>query len=499
MKGRTMEETNCTESPLYKAIEAKNQAVVNFLITAGYPATPADLYRAVEVDFAEGLRLLLSERGELCSRAEETMGRSPLHEVRSLEIAEMLLEAGFKPDQPNRLGELPHETVQDREIALLLQRKYEELHPAALALPIVKPAELAWDQRFTAEVVELNDLVPVDCNAATGSFAIEFNGERFQTTSRFLTSLARKLKFSNNIFNYFSGEEVFSRIYERAPDVSFRVTFDNEQKKVLGVVDQTKKILPPQIACKIFADDPKVIDVQYEDGVWKAELDIDQYFIIKNDSEYRRKFFLHYPVDGINMPAIYLAVERQICANGATAFVNQFKTEIEINDQSGTHLSRLLRSFSNESGFLALESRIAKAQETFASVAELLRIENLINTQINDREVVSQLTNRLEEIAGDPCARYEITSLNNIPPKRRSLLPVDCSVNDLLNFCSELTTHHHNLINRKELFDVLFGTLLASEYDLEGLYHFNRQARPFYANDLHFANRKNEERRLLYA
>lgn len=494
-----MEETNFTESPLYKAIEAKNQAVVNFLITAGYPATPADLYLAVEVDFTEGLRLLLSERRELCELSEETMGRSPLHEVRSLEIAEMLLEAGFKPDRPNRLGELPHNTVQDQKIALLLRRKYEELHPATFALPIVKPAELQWDQRFTSEIVSLDDLIPVDCNAATGSFAIEFNGEHFQTTPRFLTSLARKLKFSNNIFNYFSGEEVFSRVYERAPDVSFRVTFDNQEKKVLGVVDQTKKILPVQIACKIFADDPKVIDVQYEDGVWKAELDIDQYFIVKNDSEYRRKFFLHYPVDGVNMPAIYLAVERQICANGATALVNQFKTEIEINDQSGTHLSRLLRSFSNESGFLALESRIARAQETFASVAELLRIENLINTQINDREVASQLTNRLEEIAGDPCARYEVTSLNNIPPKRRSLLPVDCSVNDLLNFCSELATHRHNLINRKELFDVLFGTLLASEYDLEGLYHFNRQARSFYASDLQIPNRRNNESGLLYA
>ena len=71
-----MEETNFAESPLYKAIEAKNQAVVNFLITAGYPATPADLYLAVAVDFTEGLRLLLSERRELCELSEETMGRA---------------------------------------------------------------------------------------------------------------------------------------------------------------------------------------------------------------------------------------------------------------------------------------------------------------------------------------------------------------------------------------------------------------------------------------
>ena len=59
-----------------------------------------------------------------------------------------------------------------------------------------------------------------------------------------------------------------------------------------------------------------------------------------------------------------------------------------------------------------------------------------------------------------------------------------CSVNDLLNFCSELTTHHGTLLSNPDAFDVMTGKTLAGELDLEGMYHYNRNSPAFFLDDL---------------
>ena len=133
---------------------------------------------------------------------------------------------------------------------------------------------------------------------------------------------------------------------------------------------------------------------------------------------------------------------------------------------------------------MALESRLQTAQDTLASVNELMKFENLLTTQISDQASASRLQTRLEEMAGDPCARYETTSLNNIAMKKRSLLPVACSVNDLFNFCSELTTHHENIISRVDAFNAALGGMLAQEFDLEEMYHNRQPAKAFHLNQL---------------
>ena len=263
---------------------------------------------------------------------------------------------------------------------------------------------------------------------------------------------------------------------------------------MLGVVDEDKKILPPDIACRIFSEDKRISKVEYKNGLWEATMMLDETFTIDGDSPYRRALRIQYPVDGVSMPAIYLAVERQICTNGATALVNQFKTEIEVNDQSGTHLSRLLKSFSNENGFLALESRIQKAQTTKASVNELMTIQALVENQLTESQFLPRLKEHLEAIAGDPCRNYGTTSLSNIPVKRRSLLPVSCSVNDLLNFCSELSTHHKEILRNPSVMDVEIGRMLAGEFDLEDMYKNSRDAKDFQLNGLDLTNEHTEVR-----
>ena len=238
------------------------------------------------------------------------------------------------------------------------------------------------------------------------------------------------------------------------------------------------------IACDVFSSDPRVRSVSYERGIWSAELHLDEVFNVPRSGEYFRRFKICYPVDSVGMPCIYLSMQRLVCSNGSTAQVAEFRTDIEINDESGLHLSRLLASFNNQYGFSALEERLGIAQSTAASVNELLEIDNLLQNHVADKRAYRMLHNRLDEVAGEPCFQYGTTSLNNIPAKKRSLLPVNCSVNDLLNFCSELTSHHGNLLDNAVSFDVAAGKILAHEFDLEGMYGHRKKSPDFFLKDL---------------
>ena len=476
-----------------KAILEHRIETVEFLIENGMRPDIGDFYLAIRENLYPVVTAMVPciDFNECCK--EGRRDGTPLHQVRSLEVAEFLVNAGFPVDVPDQEGLFPHQTVQDGEISVYLQKLYDERHPPLLQLPAVRQ-EFTWENRFTTENASITDLVPVDCDRATGQFRISFRDEVFKPSTRFLTSLARKLKFSNNIFRYFSGEEVFTRIAERCPDIHFKVTVDHQDNCMLGVVDEDKKILPPDIACRIFSEDKRISKVEYQNGLWEATMMLDETFTVNGDSPYRRALRIQYPVDGVSMPAIYLAVERQICTNGATALVNQFKTEIEINDQAGTHLSRLLKSFSNENGFMALESRLQKAQETKASVNELMTIQSLLESQLTEMQFLPRLKDHLEAIAGDPCRSYGITSLTNIPLKRRALLPVSCSVNDLLNFCSELSTHHKEILRNTNALDAEIGHMLAAEFDLEDMYKNSRTARDFLLNGLELTNERTDLR-----
>ncbi len=484
-------------NPLFKAVFENRTDVATFLIESGVSPDPeSGLFNAaVSKDNLEMVKLLLpffdinkapaAENAAAISLSQYQQD-CPIFYVRSVEMAKFLVKNGANLKVLNSTGALPHEAVEEPKTAAYLKKCYNVLNAQKIMIPSATTSQEAtsWDKRFVSSKVDIHDLEPVDYDRATGKFAIKFNDQTYSVSDRFLNSFARKLKFSNNIFNYFSAEEVFNRVYERNPDLRFKVTFDEEKNEVLGVVDESKKILPPELACQVFSEDPRVQHVTYDNGLWKAELHLDTEFAIPNDSSYQRRLIVHYPVDGVTMPAIYLAVVRQVCSNGATAQVAKFRTEIEINDNSGTHFSRLLRSYNNDNGFAALESRLLAAQETKASVNELLKVEQLLSNHITDTASLARLKNRIEEMAGDPCTSYVITSLNNIHPKRRPLLPVNCSVNDLVNFCSELTTHHANLLHSVEPFNGLIGSMLSEEFDLEGMYNHRSKASAFHLDNI---------------
>lgn len=481
--------------PLKKAVLGSNTAVVSFLLNNGYTPEPEDRL----------LHLLARQTGDItpttleiadmllpyCDiNSTDEQSNTPLHIVSSRLFAEWLLKNGAQLKNHNAARLNPHESVENAEVQELLTREYHKQYPIVTVITDRSNGNASqigatdWEHRFSTQMVSLQELIPSAENIQDKNWSLNYLGKDFKTTNRFVSTLAKKLKFSTNIFKYFTPEEVLLRVAEQNPESRFVVTFDHYSNELLGVIDEDKKVLPPQIACQIFAEDPRVREISYSNGLWSAELHLNEEFKVRNSGEYFRRLSINYPVDGVGMPCIYLAMMRQICKNGSIARVSEFRTDIEISDTSGLHLSRLLKSFNNEYGFSALQDRITAAQSTAASIGELMEIDNLLLSQVADKQTYRTLHNRLDEIAGEPCFTYGTTSLNNIPAKKRALLPVNCAVNDLLNFCSELTTHHSNLLNNAAAFDVTAGKILAHEFDLEGMYRRRNASPAFFLKDL---------------
>ena len=86
------------------------------------------------------------------------------------------------------------------------------------------------------------------------------------------------------------------------------------------------------------------------------------------------------------------------------------------------------------------------------------------------------LCERLQEVADNPCVRYGVTDLGAIGERRRGLLPTGASVADVMNFVSELSTHHGELLKNRNAANDLMGDFYGRSYDLEEMYPHTQQA-----------------------
>ncbi len=313
------------------------------------------------------------------------------------------------------------------------------------------------------------------------------DGERYKVSQRFLKGLATRMKVSLAIFNLFTPQEVITRSAQRQPDLAMRMTVDRQKKVALGLVEDKGNTLPINSVVGYLRQDPRTQNIDYEDGVLRATLDMKDGWDIPGDSEYKVQLSCQIPVDGMAQPEINLATFRLVCSNGAVAEESVFRSKLEFKDNSGMHFNRLLQSFNNKNGMEMLHQRLLDANTTKASVAELLEVDSLLRRLVSERKNQMLLREKLLELGDNPCARYGVTDLTNIGEKKRSLLPVGCSVADLLNFASELATHHRNLLTSTGPLNAYHGRMLAKSFDLEDMYKNSVHAHAFHLNNIEFA------------
>ena len=350
----------------------------------------------------------------------------------------------------------------------------------------LKPGERICDRFEPVPITPRQMVEALDCDE-TKIKSLVIDNSAYKLSDRFYKTLAGELGIPYGVFGFFTPLEVMERAAAKVPDLQLRVTVDTEGQQALGLTQNKGLPMPINYIENVLHNDKRLTDVEYGDGVLSAMLDLDDPWDVPNDSTYGMRVRCRVPVDGVGMPDMSLATWRQVCSNGAVAETSLFRTKMEIKDNSGEHFRRLLASFSNPSGVEMLQERMCNAAETKASVGEVVLLEGLIRRSVANARNQMLLRERLNDVADNPCVRYGVTDLANIGQKKRPLLPVGCSVADLLNFASELGTHHSDLLKSDSTLQSFSGTLLSKGFDLEGLYPHTARTSSFYLNGINFS------------
>ncbi|MCR5084895.1 MAG: hypothetical protein K6A65_05275, partial [Succinivibrionaceae bacterium] len=333
--------------------------------------------------------------------------------------------------------------------------------------------------RFAQREIPLSDMRPSEPDES-GRFEIEHGGESLLASRRFIKSVARQMKFSDNIFSLFTPAEVFARISEHHPRQAFRVTVDTETGVLLAARDAQRPALPADTALDVLGSEARLIGLDYNEGDLLATLSLNSDFSIADDSLYERRIDLLLPVDGLRNPTIFLKSFREICANGLAMMVPEMRTDVILSDSDGSHLSRILRSFNNEQGFETMQERLKAASVTPASLDEVLRMDQALTRAVASSDDRDQLSAILEALAGEPCRKNRVTSLEALEEKRRKALAADCNVGELINMGTELVTHYPVAVRQPQRLERFLSSLLVSPFDFEQLSTRMRAARPFY-------------------
>ncbi len=145
------------------------------------------------------------------------------------------------------------------------------------------------------------------------------------------------------------------------------------------------------------------------------------------------------------------------------------------DDDVNYSIVRALDGFGNDEGYAALRQRFDAASKSWASVYEanslyknLLKlhsrkqigwdggsasgndgIANLMQNESAEQsltdepdEIGSPMLTAFHRMTGDVSQIYGLANVDALSVKRQRTLPVNCTVYDLLNFVSEVATHH---------------------------------------------------------
>ncbi|MGF1583379.1 MAG: DUF932 domain-containing protein [Gemmataceae bacterium] len=354
-------------------------------------------------------------------------------------------------------------------------------------------------QRFeygTARINDFNVHSTITKGKVTAS-TVALGGQVFKANKRFWNSLHMRYGFTSNIFRYFSHQEVFDRINQVNPEDEIRycVSYDEDDKgQLLAISSPTSAVInydELQGLLKKYGAE----EIKYANGVVTSRHKPRNAgtFDIAGD-DFQNKFVLQAPIDGFGKPCVYLSLLRLVCSNGAIAMTPVFRSELNPGRSGGSteySLTRVLDGFNNEEGYDALSKRFDSASRSWASVNEVNRLYKTISrlsfkqseagkakakknaeaiigtdgvaedgTKLNVFRSFNQMTGNLAEI-------YGLANMNALSAKRQRTLPTACTIYDLINFTSEVATHHVAPEDSRKL-QAYLGDLISTEYDLEG-------------------------------
>jgi hypothetical protein len=370
----------------------------------------------------------------------------------------------------------------------------------------------AADTTFEYKYLSVSDLkVETATNQKTGKKVVKHilvEEEQIDSSDRFWNSLFARYGFNNAFFKYFSHAEVFDRISDTESNDRMRLCIERaagKSPRLLAVSNPTKPVITFTDLHGILSDAVSQ-NVSYSNGVVESfhlpRIGSAPFSIAGDD--YQNRFVLSCPIDGYGAPNVYLSLLRQICDNGMIGYSKAFRSSISLGkggDDTIPAISRMLDTFGNEEGYAALRERVEAAQKSWASIHEAWSLQSLLwryytrkevdhlkpealveTTSVsqyfrNGKDIVAYIGN--EEMLGNPIFRayeamtgsllreYGIANMDAFSQKRQRTMPAKCTVYDLMNFATEVATHHAEPVAARALQGWL-GECLSNEYDMEG-------------------------------
>ena len=319
---------------------------------------------------------------------------------------------------------------------------------------------------------------------------LTIDGQRVQASRRFWRSFFARFGIAENVFRYFSPSEVFQRISQHNKDDAFRFCIANRmngkrQRSELQAITNLKRpvIRYNEIVDLLERNGGK--DIRYHNGLvhsTHAPRGGSREFQIGGD-QFRDRFCMETPIDGYGHPRLFLSIMRLVCSNGMVGYSRTFRSDIPVGKHMDHCITRALESFDNGDGYSALRQRFQSSQTSWASVHECLQFASVLEKiQKENQTTTKGLLGRFRTIAGNLCELYGLANLEALSDKRRRILPSKARVYDLLNFASEVATHHATAegANRMQAF---IGTMISDEYDLEGTAQDNTEFDAFFLDE----------------
>lgn len=338
----------------------------------------------------------------------------------------------------------------------------------------------AKSTRFTYALASVRDIRVGKVHRSPGGRIslreLEIDGQPVAATRRFWRSFFTRFGIAENVFRYFRPDEVFARIQSQREDVSFRYCIARSNLADSKRADQLLAITNPNRPIIRYDDIRGLLDqnggqdVRYHNGVvtsTHAPRGGSRQFAIGGD-QFRDRFCLETPVDGYGHPRLFLSMLRLVCSNGMIGHAKAFRSDVPVGKNMEHCIVRALESFDNGDGYAALRQRFESSQTSWASVHECLRLNELLESLRRDDQLTQAgLIGRFRSLAGDLNELYGLANLDALSDKRQRILPSRARVYDLINYASEVATHHAKADGANRI-QAWLGTLVSEEFDLEG-------------------------------
>ncbi len=300
------------------------------------------------------------------------------------------------------------------------------------------------------------------------------DGEPIVTTQRFWWSLFMRCGLNEAVFRYFEPTELFERVSQRDAGRSIRFAIETPSqagrpRRMLAVSSPNGPLLSRDAAAEII-DGYAGVGVAYSDGKLSSlhTPAVGDKSLSIGPDEFKQRFHVEVPVDGLGEPHIHVALIRMVCANGAIGMRAAFRSTIRIGKDPHHSLDRALSHYSNDDGFSAMRQRFESAQRSWASLREVRLLETeLSRISWGTTDGAADRKRAFRKMVGDYESRYGLASIEALSVKRQRMLQASCRVYDLINFATEIATHHAPPVAAGRL-QAWLGSAITEEYDLEG-------------------------------